>query len=500
MLEISTEGLTKDEKLAFVAEADKSVLHWAKAFMPEAFYAEFSPEIHGRMALHLDRPLDPEATVLGRCSYYLSAREVGKSALLTTAHLTREAAMQRMNYGVLASHIDDQAEEHLATVAYQFENNARFDDIFGDIRGKTWNAGEIHFKHGAKIKATGFRGKSRGARNKDMTRPDVAIGDDMETKESVHSETLTAQLIKWWFADIAGSLDTRRGRGHWTGTWLADTCALVQLAELYPEQSLIMPLFDSNMKSYFPQQHSDRQIQEYYETYRKAGQEAAFWAEYGCKSLGAQTKMFKPEQMGAWVAGPDGRPLAQLAAHAIIVDPANTDKKTSDYSPVMVVGLFMDGKLVCLDYSHKQIVTDAMYEDVAQFVRKWGVHYVYVETYGLGEYVLRPLRDYLRNAGLYCVVAATPRKKSSKLEHIRGLVPYAIRGALLLPPGKGGPIARELCGISTQELRVKNDDLADTLAYAPVVFETMGFKLAPTETLAAQEARKAERILRRRVV
>jgi hypothetical protein len=500
MLELNTAGLTKEEKLAFVAEADKSILHWAKAFAPKAFHNEFSPEIHGRMALHLDRPLDPEATVLGRCSYYLSARDVGKSALLDTMDFVREACMQRMNYGILASHVDDQASEHLATVKWQFENNQRIHDIFGDIRGKTWNEGEIHFKHGAKIKATGFRGKSRGARNVDMSRPDKVVGDDMETKESVQSEAMTSQLIKWWFADIAGSLDTRRGRGHWIGTWMSDTCALVQLADLYPEQSLIMPLFDSEMRSYFPQQYSDAQIQELYKKYKLAGEEATFWAEYGCKSLGAQTKMFKPEQMGAWVPGPDGRPLGELAATAIIVDPANTDKSTSDYSPVMVCGLFMDGKLGCLDYTHKQIVTDEMYEDVAQMVVKWNVYHVYVETYGLGEYVLRPLRDYLRNAGLYCEVSATPRKKSSKLEHIRGLVPYAIRGALLLPPGTGGPIARELCGISTKELRVKNDDLADVLAYAPVVFESMGFKLAPTESFAAQEARRMSKVLKRRVV
>lgn len=488
-------SLSKEEKLQFVKMADKSLLHWAKAFHAKSFWRPFSPYIHGTLVRFMDAPVDFTKDVSERCKQGAAPRGIGKSSLFNTVNLVRRTCMKRFNYAYLASHTIDQAVEHLEAIKWQFENNPKIDEIFGDMRGPVWRSDVLTFKNGVKIRAMGANSQARGRRNFDMSRPDFGLGDDMEDNESADSPTQTAKLMRFWLADIVGSLNPDTGWAQLWGTFLSGGCMLAQLCEANPDNSVIVELFDDNYKSKYPEVYSDEWIEQKRLKALREGKLDILWAEYRNKPIALENQIFRASMFKEWKAEEIKRDELVVV---LIGDPGHTNKPEADGSAIHVVGFAENGDIFDLEYVNVRATNGDFYAEVARLVKAWDIVDVYIDAVGVKDYILVPLRQYLANEGLYCLVHEVP-SKGSKVDRIRGLVPLYSSGKVYHNPN----MRHELESQFLQFPKGRYDDLIDCLAYAPFIAQERSIGFTPQkeeEEGMEKEIDSASRILRMRVV
>jgi len=90
-----------------------------------------------------------------------------------------------------------QAKGHLATLKYEFENNERIAEDFGDLRGNKWQEDDIETTTYVKVVALGSRMKIRGRKFRQW-RPDLIIVDDPEDVKGVQSSTMRRDIQNWF--------------------------------------------------------------------------------------------------------------------------------------------------------------------------------------------------------------------------------------------------------------------------------------------------------------
>jgi hypothetical protein len=486
--------LNKSEKLAFLTEADKSLLHWARAIIPKAFYRPFSPYLHGSMMNFMEAPVDFSVDVVERCKQGLMPRGSGKSSLFVTTNVVRRVCMERFNYAYLGANTYDQAEERLATVKWQFENNPKIHTLFGDMRGDIWRADMLTFKNGLKIKAVGASGQARGRQNLDMSRPDWAIGDDLESPESAASEEQTAKILNWWLADVLGSLNPDTGWAQLWGTMLSGSSVLAQLAAAHPERTLILELFDDQYKSRWPEVYPDEWIEQKRAAAVKEGKLDQLWSEYRNIAIAGENQRFTQDMFDYWSGYQEDINREDFIV-VLIADPGHTSKKTSDPSAMHAVGFSEYGDIWDLEYSNNQITNGDFYAEVARLVRKWEIPEVYVDDTGAKEYITVPLQQYLAEQGIWCEVKTVP-SKGSKEDRMLGLRPLYLAKKIKHN-------AQQCFELESQELmfpKAPKKDLHDCLAYAPFVAAEKNLGLLPKPSLVELAEERTRGIIHMRTV
>lgn len=409
--------------------------------------------------------------------------------------------MEMFSYATLASNTYDQAAEHLATVKWQFENNPKLDEIFGDMRGPIWREDMLTFRNGVKIKAVGASGQARGRRNLDMSRPDFALGDDMESNESAASEEQTNKIMRFWLADIIGSLNPDVGWAQLWGTFLSGSCMLAQFCEAHPERSVVLELFDDNYKSRYPEVFSDEWIAQKRDAAIKDGKLDELWAEYRNKPIAGENQKFKPEMFRYWNTA-ETTELEDLLSLdrdnlvvVLIADPGHTSTKKSDGSAIHVVGFTENGSILDLEYVNIRATNDNFYEAVVRLVAKWDIPEVYVDAVGVKEYIVQPMQQYLATAGLWCVVKEVP-SKGSKEDRMMALQPLYLAGRVLHNAKQHYELESQMLAFP----KAKFDDLHDCLAYAPFIARERGIGLIPSPSAVERAEEEARGIIRMRVV
>lgn len=482
----------KEINRAFLAEADQSLLHWAMAFHAKTFYRPFSPYIHGSLLRLMEAPVDFSVDVVERVKYGAAPRGIGKSSLFVTANLVRRICMQRFGYAYLCANVIDQAKERLATVKWQFENNPKIHEVFGDMRGETWNEDVLIFANGVKIKAVGAGGQARGRQNLDMSRPDWALGDDMESPESAASPEQTAKIMNFWLADVIGSLNPDVGWAVMWGTFLSGGCALAKLTAAHPHRSVILELFDDAYKSRYPEYVSDAWIEQKRAAALREGKLDQLWAEYRNKPIAGENQKFKPDLFRYW----DPATLVREELIVVLIaDPGHTSKITSDGSAIHVVGFSEHGVIHDLEYVNVRATNSDFYEEIARLVRAWDLCEVYVDAVGVKEYIMVPLATYLANAGLWVEVKEVP-SRGSKEDRELGLLPLYKAAKILHNPEQHTELESEVLAWPKSEY----DDLHDCLAYAPFIAKERGIGLIPEPSAVEEAEERARGIIRMRVV
>ena len=122
----------------------------------------------------------------------------------------------------------------------------------------------------------------------------------------------------------------------------------------------------------------------------------------------------------------------QILNKYILVDPANSKKKRSDYTAMMVIGLGEDKNVYVLDMVRDKLSLTERAETLFRLHKKWKpVRSVIYEQYGAqadGTY-LREKMDLLNYRFHMQIVAG----HLSKEERVRRLVPYFENGRILFP-------------------------------------------------------------------
>lgn len=147
---------------------------FAKYYFPKVCKSEFAPW-HKKACKYIVN--NEQAFFVGKISRDMAKSSI--SAMLKVYLLLKG----EINNGVLASHIQDQAENLLAPVKMAFEKNPALIRDFGDMVGTPWRSNKFTLNNGASFRAIGAGQNPRGEKNEDSSRPDFFEFDDFDDPE-----------------------------------------------------------------------------------------------------------------------------------------------------------------------------------------------------------------------------------------------------------------------------------------------------------------------------
>lgn len=165
--------------------------HYFARFAPADFHADLNRDLHG---LHRTRNVRRS---------YIAPRGGAKSTWCTLAYPLRAALEGWEPYTLILSDSSDQADQHLAHIRREVEDNERIRDVYGDDAaiGSEWKASRISLRNGAIIESLGTGKKVRGRRNR-SERPSLIIFDDIQSGEDVVSPVMRERAWRWVTRDV----------------------------------------------------------------------------------------------------------------------------------------------------------------------------------------------------------------------------------------------------------------------------------------------------------
>ena len=121
---------------------------------------------------------------------------------------------EKKNFVIIISDTASQAEDFLREVKAELLGNALVKRDFPYACGKSdfWRQDEIVTKNNRRVLALGAQSKILGRRH-GVNRPDLVLGDDLETEEDVTSALIRERMRNWFFkevmkaGDVAGTTD-----------------------------------------------------------------------------------------------------------------------------------------------------------------------------------------------------------------------------------------------------------------------------------------------------
>ena len=162
-------------------------------------------------------------------------RGYAKSSLLSFVLPLWCMCFERKKYIILISETQGQAEDFLDDIKSELISNTKLQNDFPTVCGKSdirWRQEDIILKNEIRIRAIGCGGKIRGRKYRG-TRPDLILLDDIESRDSVESDTVRTKLWNSWFLKEvikAGQLD--------------GTTDFIALGTILHEDSILSKLLD----------------------------------------------------------------------------------------------------------------------------------------------------------------------------------------------------------------------------------------------------------------
>jgi len=170
---------------------------------------------------------EAEAGRVAFAAAYACPRESGKSTVIDGLILWCVCNSLR-HFVFIVSDIIDQAEEHIATLKAELEDNERVQDDYGELaRGGTWQKREAYTANGIRLKAYGTETRMRGSRFGGY-RPDLAIVDDAENDEQAATEAGRKKRWDWLTKVLLNALDSDHGVCVMLGTILHNDSMLAR--------------------------------------------------------------------------------------------------------------------------------------------------------------------------------------------------------------------------------------------------------------------------------
>lgn len=162
-------------------------------------------------------------------------RGYAKSTLLSFVLPLWCACMQFKEFILLISETVGQAEDFLDDIKSELMGNERLQEDFPEACGKgdyRWRQDDIVLRNEVRIYALGCGGKTRGRKHRGG-RPDLILLDDVESRESVESESTREKLWHQWLNKEV----VKAGRTD-------GTTDIIMLGTILHEDSLLSKLLD----------------------------------------------------------------------------------------------------------------------------------------------------------------------------------------------------------------------------------------------------------------
>jgi predicted phage terminase large subunit-like protein len=191
--------LTPEESAAYTRYCSTDLYAFAVRYFPH-YLKKRSSELHRYLYNTLTREINNTKRKDGMKLAVAAPRGNAKSSIVSCIFPIWCMVYNKKHFIIMVSDTVGQAENFLADLKRELENNSRLNRDFGNIcqKGPIWKADEIVTNNEVRIVALGTGSKIRG-RKFGTYRPDLVICDDLENSEMVRSETMRIKVREIWF-------------------------------------------------------------------------------------------------------------------------------------------------------------------------------------------------------------------------------------------------------------------------------------------------------------
>lgn len=421
----TTEAALTPPNAAAPAPAD--ILAWARRHLPHYFSdapAPFHAELLGDAA-------DERSRLLAR----VAPRGHAKSTCLALAYPLWCICEQRRRNIVIITHEQSLATQFVRDLRVELEANDTLREHYGDLVDRAkWAETKFTTATGVTVQAKGARASFRGVRVGPQ-RPDLIIGDDLESD-----------------ADVA-SPDGRRRLEHWLRRVVLPARApegkLIVLGSLLHPDSLLAKLRDPrrfpgwNYRLYRAIEHDVADdgtataralwpvrwpLERLFEERGRIGT-AAFEQEYLGNPVDAAERVFRPEWLQRYE---ESELVPARLVNVVAVDPA-TGASSGDFFALWVGSIdTATGVIYTRELRLERIGITQQAERIVAAFRRWRPLKVGIECTAYQVTLKQILDDYSRRARLYLPIVAI-HPVGSKLARIQASVPFNENGTFRLP-------------------------------------------------------------------
>ncbi len=253
--------------------------------------------------------------------------------------------------------------------------------------------------------------------------------DDIVTRESVTNESMLEKT-----EEFNALLTFLFDQPEWGVADYAGTC--YHFADLYSQlrnsphvTKFILPVWDEQKVPTIPERFTTTGI----EAIRNHPSMTSyqFSAQYLMNPVPQEDQTFRPEYWNKAGFYYDKAP-SNLKVY-VLVDPANKQRKESDYTALQVIGIDGSGDLWFLDIIRDKLTLDGRAKLVCDILVKYGLHMVYYESVGFQSSDIKAIREMGSQRDWYINVVEVKASRQSKEDRIRGLQYYFEQGKVHWP-------------------------------------------------------------------
>ena len=269
----------------------------------------------------------------------IAPRSFAKSTVFSKVYPLWQILEGNIKKILLVSATGELAEEMLSWIRNNLEDNKFITSYYGGKQGNKWTQDVIEYirKDGSKVKvmANGAGKQIRGFR------PDLIIGDDLDTDEGVLSSDRRAKLLDWFNKAVINTLESD-SQMVLVGTLLHPLSLLANISGregyIVRKYQAICPNGDSLWPEKWP-------IDRLLERKSEIGKDA-FNSEYQNEPIVSDNPIFSRETFCEYDSG--SKSFEEIVKEGVYtvtsIDPAISRKETADYSAIVSVSATYDDK------------------------------------------------------------------------------------------------------------------------------------------------------------
>ena len=402
-------------------------------------------------------------------------RNSGKSTLVSTSYtLWSILGIQQKKFVVIVCQTQAQARQQMANIKYALENNSLLRNDLGpfqqDNGSEEWSISSLVFQNtGARITVASTEQSIRGIRHR-QHRPDLVILDDIENVSSTRNIENRNKLFEWFTREIAplGDMGTRI---MIVGNLVHEDSLLMRIKNKIESKELkgiyrSFPLIEQNGTCLWPEKFD---TPEKIENLRQSVVSQLAWEqEYLLRPVSENDKIVDTKWIKKYKDLPENNPEMkdewELSFACTAVDPAFTQKETSDYSATVSGLVYVSKKtdhtrIYILPWITKAKLTEeGLIKRVKDLINVVGIndHRVFVE--GGGAQIL--VTQHMQDAGLNAT--DIPTRGLNKAERLYPAAGHVERGNVWFP--ERGTDRDDLIKDITDFPAGASDDLVDAFS------------------------------------
>lgn len=416
-----------------------------------------------------------------RTRLFLLFRGAFKSTIITIAHTIQLMLIWPDIRILIASHKKEGgSQKFLGSIKDHFIRNARFRKLFPEFCPKPNSVGQLEWGTSEQVtlpnrSATAIFPEATieiAGNTTDVTgrHYDYLKIDDIVTRESVTNESMLEKT-----EEFNALLTFLFNQPEWGISDYAGTC--YHFADLYASlrnsdqiTKFILPVWDENKKPTIPERFTTRGIEQIRNHPSMTSYQ--FSAQYLMNPVPQEDQTFRPEYFSKhgfyYDAPPPGLKMY------LLVDPANSQRKQSDYTAIISVGIDAMGDLWLIDIIRDKLTLDGRAKLVTDILIRNKIHLVHYESIGFQSSDTKSIREMGTQRDWYVTVNEIKASKQSKQDRIRGLQYFFEQGKIHFPKkymyfSKYHNRQFDMTDVFRKELWMfpscEKDDLADCLSF-----------------------------------